>query len=111
MNMVNKSIEIKNPNTPVDNNINHKKNSFGISIFQDANDPANTMIEESRSIAIDIPSTPTDKLMLSGVNQLHESTNSMGELSPAARNAKNFTISTIDSAISATEPVTATARI
>ena len=44
MNIVNKSIEIKNPNTPVDNKKNHKKYCLGSGlIFHDANTPANTM--------------------------------------------------------------------
>ena len=74
MNIVNKSIEIKNPNTPVDKRINHKKKSLGSGlIFHEANEPANTMIAESKIIATEIPSTPIARLMLRGPNQLHES--------------------------------------
>jgi len=61
MNIVNKSIEIKKPNTPVDNKINQRKNAFGLSIFQEAKEPAKTMMLESINIAIDMPSTPTAK--------------------------------------------------
>ena len=60
MNIVNMSIEMKKPNTPVDNRQNHMKNSFGSgSIFHEANTPANTMNADKRIITTDIPSTPS----------------------------------------------------
>ena len=73
MNMVKRSMEIKNPNTPVESRINHRKKSLGSGlIFHEAKEPAKTMIAESSSIATDIPSTPTARWMLSGSNHIHE---------------------------------------
>ena len=72
MNIVNRSIEIKKPNTPVERRMSQRKNSFGWAIVHDANDPAKTMIDESRSIAIEMPSTPTARLMLRGPNHCQE---------------------------------------
>ena len=54
------SNEMKNPNTPDDNNINDIKNSFGrYSTSHEAKIPANTTIAVSPIIATEIPSTPT----------------------------------------------------
>ena len=75
MNIVNRSIEMKNPNTPTDSNISQRKNCRGSgSIFQEAKLPANTMMEDRSSMAMDIPSTPTARLMLSGLNHAHDPT-------------------------------------
>ena len=61
MNMVNKSMEIKKPNTPIDRRVNHRKYSFVSGCnFQEAKVPVNTMTALSSSIATDIPSTPTE---------------------------------------------------
>ena len=61
MNIVNRSVEMKKPNTPVLNKVNHMKYSFvnGFN-FHEANVPVKTMIALSRSIATDMPSTPTE---------------------------------------------------
>ena len=51
---------MKNPNTPIERSISHKKNSLGSgSIFHEAKTPAKTMMAESTSMATDTPSTPT----------------------------------------------------
>ena len=61
MNMVKRSTEIKNPNTPMANRLNHKKYSFcRKSIFHDANVPVKTIMAESSNMATEIPSTPTE---------------------------------------------------
>ena len=52
---------MKNPNTPMLKRQNHRKNSFGIvSIFQEVKVPVNTMIEDKRSMATEMPSTPME---------------------------------------------------
>ena len=62
MNIVNRSIEIKKPNTPVDSRKNHMKNCLGSGfIFHEANTPANTMNADSRIITTLTPSTPSAK--------------------------------------------------
>ena len=67
MNIVNMSIEMKNPNTPVDRRQNQRKKFIGSgSIFQEANVPAKTMIAERSNISTEMPSTPTARCMLSG---------------------------------------------
>jgi hypothetical protein len=61
MNMVNRSIEMKKPNTPTLRRQNHMKNSLtSVFICHEAKVPVNTMIAESSSIATEIPSTPTE---------------------------------------------------
>ncbi len=85
MNMVNRSIEMKNPNTPVDRSISHRKNALGWGICQEANEPAKIITDERMSMAMEMPSTPTARWMLRGVNHCQESTKSIGALSPAAR--------------------------
>ena len=59
--MVNRSVEIKKPKTPVLNSVNQRKYSLvsGLS-FHDANVPVNTMMELRRSMTTEIPSTPTE---------------------------------------------------
>ena len=58
---MNRSIEIKKPNTPIDSSENHAKYSRGITaIFHEASTPVKTMIDESNSMATDMPSTPTE---------------------------------------------------
>ena len=58
--MVKRSIDMKNPNTPVESSISHIKNSLGRgSIFHEAKTPANTIIADNRIINTDTPSTPT----------------------------------------------------
>lgn len=61
VNMVNRSVDMKKPNTPVLNRVNHRKYSFvrGLS-FQDAKVPVNTIMELSSSMTTEIPSTPTE---------------------------------------------------
>lgn len=67
MNIVNMSIEIKKPNTPVERRQNQRKKFMGSgSIFHDANVPAKTIIAERRSISTEMPSTPTARWILSG---------------------------------------------
>jgi hypothetical protein len=61
MNMVNKSMEMKKPKTPIASRQNHKKNSLGMgSIFHETRTPVNTIIDESISMATEMPSTPTE---------------------------------------------------
>ena len=61
MNMVKRSTEMKNPNTPMVKRLNHRKYSFcRKSIFQDAKVPVKTMMAESSSMATEMPSTPTE---------------------------------------------------
>ena len=61
MNMVNKSIDIKNPNTPIDNRVNQRKYSFVRGCRrQEANVQVKTMIAESSSMATEMPTTPTE---------------------------------------------------
>ena len=74
MNMVKRSIEMKNPKTPVERRMSHRKNAFGCAIVHEAKDPARTIMEERRSMATEIPSTPTARWMLRGSNQVQEST-------------------------------------
>ena len=50
----------------------HMKKWRASSIAQEAKEPAKTIIDERISIAIEIPSTPTARFMLSGANQVHE---------------------------------------
>ena len=58
--MVKRSIEIKNPKTPVARRIRDTKNSLRRnSTSQEAKIPANTTREVSVIIATDIPSAPT----------------------------------------------------
>ena len=58
--MVKRSIEIKNPKTPVARRISETKNSFlRNSTSHEANIPANTTIEVRHIMATEIPSTPT----------------------------------------------------
>ena len=59
--MVNKSVEIKKPNTPKLNKVNHIKYSLvsGCS-FHEAKVPVKTMMELSSNMATEIPSTPTE---------------------------------------------------
>ena len=86
MNIVNMSIEMKKPYTPVDNKVNHIKNSFvsGCS-FHEAKVPVNTIMLESSSITTLMPSTPTAYAMLSGANQTCEYVYSISAVLPAAR--------------------------
>ena len=65
---------MKKPYTPKESSVNQRKNSFVIGFsLHDANVPVNTIIEESKSIATDIPSTPIERQMFSGSYQLQES--------------------------------------
>ena len=110
MNMVNMSIEMKKPNTPVERRQNHMKYSLVRGFrFHDANTPANTMNAESTIITTEIPSTPSARLMLRGANQVHESVKSIGEASPAALSERNSITRYAASTIRAVAPVTATA--
>jgi hypothetical protein len=60
--MVNRSIIIKNPYTPVERRISDMKNSlYSVLTSQDANIPAKTTMEVSMIIATEIPSTPVIK--------------------------------------------------
>ena len=79
---------MKNPNTPVESRMSQRKNSLVMGwIFHEANEPVRSIIDERRSIATEIPSTPTARLILSGVNQLHVPVKSMGAVAPAPRRA------------------------
>ena len=61
MNMVNMSVQMKKPNTPVESRVNHRKYSLvrGFSCHE-ANVPVNTIMLESSSMTTEIPSTPTE---------------------------------------------------
>ena len=109
MNMVNRSIEMKKPNTPVDNKKNHRKNCLGSgSIFHEANTPAKTMNAESSIITTDTPSTPSASLMLSGAYQVQLAVRIISASLPAPLSCKNITTSVMASIMSAEAPVTAT---
>ena len=60
MNIVNMSVEIKKPNTPMLSSTNQRKYSL-VSGFscQEAKVPVKTMIAERRIITTEMPSTPT----------------------------------------------------
>ena len=61
MNIVNRSVEMKKPNTPMDSSENQPKYSRGnTDIFHEASTPVKTMIDERSSMATEIPSTPTE---------------------------------------------------
>ena len=61
MNMVKRSSEMKNPNTPTLNRQNHMKNSLTLNVIcHEAKVPVKTMIAESSIIATEMPSTPTE---------------------------------------------------
>lgn len=106
------SIEMKNPNTPVERRANHKKKFLGSgSIFQEANVPAKTMIAERRSISAEIPSTPTARCMLRGSYHIQLPVNSISEVSPAARRLRNSHTSQMAMPSSTVEQTTITARI
>ena len=54
-------MDIKNPNTPIDNRVNQRKYSFVSGCRrQEANVPVNTMIADNNNMATEIPSTPTE---------------------------------------------------
>ena len=73
MNMVKRSVEMKNPYTPAESRVYHRKNSLVIGCsLHDANVPVKTIIEESRSMATDMPSTPIERQMFNGSYQLHD---------------------------------------
>ena len=92
MNIVNKSIEMKKPNTPVESRKNHKKYCFGRGlIFHDANTPANTMNAESTIITTEMPSTPSARLMLSGAYHVQLPVSIISSVTPAARVCRNTT--------------------
>ena len=61
MNIVNKSVEMKKPNTPIESNVNQRKYSFvnGCN-FHEAKVPVNTMTADNNNMATEIPSTPTE---------------------------------------------------
>ena len=61
MNIVNRSVEMKKPNTPVLSSVNHRKYSFvkGCSLHE-AKVPVNTMTALRSSITTEMPSTPTE---------------------------------------------------
>ena len=106
------SIEMKKPNTPVERSEYQRKKFFGRGlIFQEANVPAKTMIEESISISTEIPSTPTARCMLSGAYHIQLPVKSISDVSPAARSSRNCTSTQIARPKSTVEQVTITARI
>ena len=73
MNIVNRSVEMKKPYTPSDSSMYHRKKSFVMGfILHEAKVPVNTIIDDSSSIATDMPSTPIEKHMLSGSNHVTE---------------------------------------
>ena len=88
MNMVKRSMEMKKPNTPVERSRSHMKKWRASSIFQEAKEPAKTIIEERISIAIETPSTPTARLMFSGPNHCQEPVKSISSVFPACRRAR-----------------------
>ena len=112
MNIVNMSIEMKNPNTPVDRSANHRKKFLGSgSIFHDAKVPANTMIEERRSMSTEMPSTPTARCMLRGSYHIQLPVKSISLVSPAARSPRNSHTSHMAMPSSTVEQVTITVRM
>ena len=61
MNMVNRSVEMKKPNTPRESRVNQRKYSFVNGCRrQEAKVPVKTMMAESSSMATEMPSTPTE---------------------------------------------------
>ena len=55
-----RSTEMKNPNTPTLNRQNQRKLALtSVFICHEANVPVKTMTADSRSIATEMPSTPT----------------------------------------------------
>jgi len=59
MNIVNRSVEMKKPNTPILSNTNHKKYSFFIgSNCHEAKVPVKTITADNNIITTEIPSTP-----------------------------------------------------
>ena len=81
-------MEMKKPNTPVLRRMSHRKKALGWGIVQEAKEPANTIMAESRIMATDMPSTPTARLIFNGANQLQLSVKSMGAVLPVARMAR-----------------------
>ena len=61
MNMVNMSVQMKKPYTPVDSRVNQRKYSLvrGFSCHE-AKVPVKTIMLESNSMTTEIPSTPTE---------------------------------------------------
>ncbi len=111
MNIVNRSTQMKKPKTPVLRSISHRKKPLGFSIFHEANEPAKMMMLLRMSIAIEIPSTPTARLMCRGANHCQLPVKSMGSVLPAWRMPRYSHNTYTDSASRAVEPATATARI
>ena len=70
MNMANMSTLMKKPNTPIERSVNQRKYSLvrGFSC-QLAKVPVKTMMALSRSMATEMPSTPTLYLMFRAGNQ------------------------------------------
>ena len=86
MNIVKRSVETKKPYTPNESSVYQRKKSFVIGFnLHDANVPVNTIIDDSNSIATDMPSTPIEKAMFSGSYQLHDAVYSIVAVSPALR--------------------------
>ena len=110
MNIVKRSREMKKPKTPTLSRQNHMKNSLAPSvIFHEANVPVKTMTDESRSIATEMPSTPTSYLMLRGAYHVNPPVKSMAAIWPSARNPRYRTTRATDRASRAEAPVTMTA--
>jgi hypothetical protein len=88
------------------------KNSFvmGCSLH-DAKVPVKTIMDESNSMAIEIPSTPIDRVMFNGSYQLHDAVYNMAAFSPALRNAMKSTVRYMESMSNMDDPVTMTARV
>ena len=102
---------MKKPKTPVLRRISHRKKPLGLSIFHEANEPAKTMMLLRSSMAIEMPSTPTARLMCSGANHSQLPVKSMGASLPAWRMPRYSHNTYADRASRAVEPTTATARI
>ncbi len=61
MNIVNRSVEMKKPYTPVESSVNQRKYSFVMGFScQEANVPVNTMMLDRSNITTEMPSTPTE---------------------------------------------------
>jgi hypothetical protein len=97
---------MKNPYTPIESRQYQRKNSFAIFIFHEEKTPVKTIIDESISIATEIPSTPTVKDMLSGAYQLQLEMKSISAIGSIARSLKNNITNTIESASNAVAPAT-----
>ena len=103
------STVMKKPKTPMLNRVNQRKYSLFIS--QETKAPVKTITAESRSIATEMPSTPTEYLIWRDVNQSTEAVKSICASAPAARSFKNRMVVKAAKASSKLLPTTITVRM